>query len=206
MIIKKKKTISYLVSGRGSNFQAVAEQVTNGYIYAKNGLLITDNNNSRALLIAKKLNIQAIYINPKEFNSKLDYEKEMINQLEIAKTDLIIAAGYMRILSPYFIQHYLYKIINIHPSLLPSFPGKNAQQQALDKGVKITGCTTHFIDEGIDTGHIILQASVEVNKDDNINSLSSKILRKEHIILTESAKLFCENKIVIKHNKLYILD
>ena len=110
-------------------------------------------------------------------------------------TDLVVAAGFMRLLTPYIISKYRNKIINIHPALLPSFPGLNAQKQALDYGVKVTGCTTHFIDEGIDTGPIILQAAVPILESDTRVSISKKIIAEEHKILSESVKLFCENLI-----------
>ena len=193
----KKKMVSFLVSGNGSNFQAVAEKILSGHIHAEPGIVISSSSEAFALERAKKLGIKSIAIEPKIFASKDAYESEMIKHLNLCKTDLIVAAGYMRILSPKFIQKFRNKIINIHPSLLPAFPGKNAQQQALDYGVKITGCTTHFIDEGIDTGTIIMQSAVSIDVNDNINTLSAKILKEEHTILINSVKLFCEDRLVI---------
>lgn len=201
---KNKKVVSFLVSGKGSNFQAVAEKILSGYINAKNGIVISSSSDALALEKSEKLGINSIVIEPGDFKSRSDHETEMIRILELYKTDIIVAAGYMRILTPLFVNHFKFKIVNIHPSLLPSFPGKNAQQQALDYGVRITGCTSHFIDEGTDTGPIILQSSVEIKPDDDINSLSTKILKEEHKILIESVKLCCENKIVLKNNRLFI--
>ena len=194
----KKKIVSFLVSGNGSNFQAVAEKILSGYINAEPGIVISSTSEAFALERAKKLGIKSIAIEPKHFESKDDCEAEMIKHLSLCKTDLIVAAGYMRILSPKFIQRFRNRIINIHPSLLPAFPGKNAQQQALDHGVKITGCTTHFIDEGIDTGSIIMQSAVSIDANDNINTLSAKIIKEEHKILIKSVKLFCEEKLIIE--------
>jgi phosphoribosylglycinamide formyltransferase-1 len=204
MLIKRKKTVSFLVSGRGTNFKAVAEKIQNGYINAQPGIVISNSPDSLALEKAKDMGIESIALEPKFFRSREDHEKEMIRYLEKYNTDLVIAAGYMRLLTPVFVNRYKYKIINIHPALLPSFPGKNAQQQALDYGVRITGCTTHFIDEGTDTGPVILQKSVEIDQGDDINSLSAKILKEEHIILVESVKLFCEDRLKVRNHRVII--
>jgi phosphoribosylglycinamide formyltransferase-1 len=195
--------VSFLVSGNGSNFQAVAEKILSGYIYAESGIVISSSSEAFALERAKKLGIKSIAIEPKNFAAKDDHEAEMIKCLNLCKTDLIVAAGYMRILSTNFIQKFRNRIINIHPSLLPAFPGKNAQQQALDYGVKVTGCTTHFIDEGVDTGAIIMQSPVTIDVNDNINTLSTKIIKEEHKILIKSVKLFCEEKLIIEKRMVF---
>lgn len=204
LLKKKKKVISFLVSGKGSNFKAVAEKIISGYINAEIGILISNSSEAPALKKAADLGIESITIEPKNFITKDEHEAEIIKYLNLYKTDLIVAAGYMRILTPAFINMYRYKIINIHPSLLPSFPGKNAQQQALDYGVKISGCTTHFVDEGTDTGPIIMQAAVDIDSKDDITALSTKILREEHKILVESVKLYCEEKLTVKNNIVLI--
>ena len=195
----KKKTVSFLASGRGSNFEAVAEKILSGYIPAETGVLITDKEKAECLERASKLGIDSVFIDPKRFGSREEHEKEMVLYLEKCKTDLIVASGYMRLFTPWFINRYRMKIINIHPSLLPSFPGKDAQKQALDYGVRLTGCTTHFVDEGTDTGPIILQAAVEVMSYDDAESLSARVLLEEHKILTESVKLFCEDKLSLNN-------
>lgn len=205
--MKKKskiKTVSFLASGRGSNFEAVTEKILTGYITAETGILITDRENAPCLEKAAKLGVDSVYINPKEFGSREEHEQEMVKYLEKFKTDLIVASGYMRILTPWFINKFRMKIINIHPSLLPSFPGKNAQQQAIDYGVRVTGCTTHFVDEGTDTGPIILQAPVEIMTYDDSESLSARILLEEHRILAESVRLFCEDRLAIKERVVKI--
>lgn len=204
MLSRRKKNISFLVSGRGTNFKAVAEKILSGYIKASAGIVISNAPDSPALDKARDLGIASIAIEPKYFKTREDHEKEIIKHLVSHKTDLIVAAGYMRLLTPFFVNEYKHRIINIHPALLPAFPGKNAQQQALDYGVRITGCTTHFIDEGTDSGPVILQTPVVISPADDINSLSSKILREEHIILIESVKLFCENRLKVKDNKVII--
>lgn len=195
----KKKTVSFLASGRGSNFEAVAEKILSGYIPAETGILITDKEKAGCLERASRLGIDSVFIDPKRFGSREEHEKELVQYLEKHKTDLIVASGYMRLFTPWFINRYRKKIINIHPSLLPSFPGKDAQKQALDYGVRLTGCTTHFVDEGTDTGPIILQAAVEIMTYDDADSLSARILLEEHKILAESVKLFCEDKLLLKN-------
>lgn len=199
-----RKTVSFLASGRGSNFEAVAEKILSGDIQARTGILITDRVNAPCLDKAARLGIDSVFIDPKEFNSREDHEKEMVILLERYNTELIVASGYMRLFTPWFINKYRMQIINIHPSLLPSFPGKNAQQQAIDYGVRISGCTTHFVDEGTDTGPVILQAAVEVTKEDDADSLSARILHEENIILAESVKLFCEDRLSISDRKVLI--
>lgn len=201
----KKKVVSFLVSGRGSNFSVVAQNIIDGNINAKLGTLISDKKDAKALDIAKDFGIESYFVNPKLFTSREGHEKEMITLFEKHKTDLVVAAGYMRILSPYFVNKYKNRIINIHPALLPSFPGVDGQKQAFDYGVKITGCTTHFIDHGTDTGPIILQSPVIIKDDDTVSTLSARILKEEHKILPLSVKLFCEDKIEVQGKKVIFL-
>lgn len=195
---KTKKIVSFLASGRGSNFKAVAEKIISGHIKAKPGILICDKPDAAAFEKAARLGINAVYIDPKSFLTKADYETEMIKHFAGCNTDYIVAAGYMRILSAKIIQQYKNRIINIHPSLLPAFQGKDAQKQAIEYGVKITGCSTHFVDEGTDTGPIILQRPVHVSKNDTVHTLAEKILKEEHKLLIKSVKLLCEDKIEVR--------
>ena len=195
--------VSFLASGQGSNFLAAARKIQSGYIKAKIGILISDND-APALRKAENIGVKSFWVNPKDYNSKADFEDEMIALFKSCETDLIVAAGYMRILSPRFVKAFENRIINIHPSLLPAFPGKDAGKQAIEYGVKITGCTTHFIDEGTDTGPIIMQAVVPVLPDDNASTLAKKILTKEHKILPESIKLFCEGRLKINGRSVII--
>jgi len=188
--------ISFLASGQGSNFLAAAKKIQSGYIKAKIGILISDND-APALRKAESIGVKSFWVNPKDYGSKADFEDKMIAMFKDCETDLIVAAGYMRILSPNFVRTFENRIINIHPSLLPAFPGKDAIKQAIEYGVKITGCTTHFIDEGTDTGPIIMQAAVPVPPDGNASVLAEKIHAKEHKILPESIKLFCESRLRI---------
>jgi phosphoribosylglycinamide formyltransferase 1 len=200
----KKKVVSFLVSGRGSNFKAIAEKVSAGEINAVPGILISNNKEAKALNIAHEFGIESFFVDPSSFTSRKDHEKEMIKLLKKYNTDLVVTAGYMRVLTPYFVKEYRNKIMNIHPALLPSFPGTDAQKQAYDKGVKITGCTTHFIDEGTDTGPIIMQTAVPVLGNDTIVTLSARILKEEHVIFPESVRLFCSDRLKIQGKKVII--
>lgn len=200
-----KKTVSFLVSGRGSNFQAVATAIIKGDIPATVGIVISDKPGVKALDIAQKLSIPAFFVNPKDYPTRQDHEKAMIELLRKYNTDLVVTAGYMRLLTPYFVNEFKNRIINIHPALLPSFPGTHAQKQALEYGVKISGCTTHFIDEGTDSGPIILQKAVPVYDDDTEDTLSARILKEEHQILIESVKLYCMDKLKVKGRKVFIV-
>ncbi len=201
---KIKKNISFLVSGRGSNFMAVAREIEKGNINAQIKIVISDKENAPVLKKSEKMGIESVFINPKLFNSREAHEREILDILFKNETDLVVAAGYMRLLTPVFIEPFKNRIINIHPSLLPAFPGKDAQSQAIAKGVKITGCTCHFIDEGIDTGPIIMQTAIKVHQNDTVNSLSQKILTEEHKILAKSIKLFCDDKLLIQNKKVFI--
>lgn len=198
------KSVSFLVSGRGSNFSVVAEKIKKGEIPAKLGILISDKADAKALDMANEFGMESYFVNPKNFKTREEHEREMCRLLKKAGTDLVVAAGYMRLLTSYFIREYRNRIINIHPALLPAFPGVNAQKQAFDYGVKIAGCTTHFVDEGTDSGPIILQSAVPVLPDDTLDSLSIKILREEYKILPESVRLFCEGKLKVSGRSVKI--
>ncbi len=200
----KKKIVSFLASGRGSNFKAIAEKISSGDINASMGILISNKKDAKALEIAKNFGMESFFVDPKAFSTRGEHENEMIKLLKKYNTDLVVAAGYMRVLTSYFVREYKNRIINIHPALLPSFPGTDAQKQAFDKGVKITGCTTHFIDEGTDTGPIIMQAAVIVLENDTIETLSARILKEEHRIFPESVKLFCDDRLKITGKKVFI--
>lgn len=200
MIKLRPTVVSFLVSGRGSNFTVAAKKILAGEISARCGVVLSNKEDAPALEAARRLGIQAVYVG----GSRERREEEMLRLLAACRTNLIVAAGYMSILSPKFIAAYKNRIINVHPSLLPSFAGLDAQTQALEYGVKIAGCTTHFIDEGTDTGPIIMQAAVAVAENDTRKSLAAKILKEEHRILPASIKLFCEGKLKIKGRRVVI--
>ena len=174
-------------------------------------VVISDKPNAKGLAIAKKLGVQTEIIDSANYKGKRQqYDKEIISILRKYKVTptngLVCLAGFMRIVSPYFIKKYKNKILNIHPAILPAFPGLNAQKQAIEFGVKFSGCTVHFVDEGIDTGPIILQEIVKVSNNDTEKTLSKKILLKEHQIYPKAVELFARKKILIKGRKVKIRD
>ena len=193
--------IAVLVSGRGTNLQAIINAVNRGAIDGKIEIVLSDNPGAYALKRAKRNDIKTQVVNYKSFSSKEEYEQGIMQQLDNYKVDLIVLAGYMRILGSGFIEKYRYRIINIHPALLPAFPGLNAQRQALKYGVKISGCTVHFVDEGMDSGPIILQKAIKVKQSDDEESLSKRILKYEHQLLPRAIQLYAQNKIQILDNR-----
>ncbi|HOT43317.1 MAG TPA: phosphoribosylglycinamide formyltransferase [Spirochaetota bacterium] len=201
---RRKKVISFLVSGSGLIFSSVAQKITNNEIKARTGCVVTDNASAQVLIRARKMKIPAFFIDPERYASREEHENVIIELFEKCGTDLIVTAGYLRLLSRHFVSYYRDRIINIHPSLLPAFPGIHSQRKALEHGVKITGCTAHFIDEGIDTGPIIMQRAVMVLEHDTEESLSSKILQEEYNLIAESVKLFCEDRLEIIANKVAV--
>jgi len=198
--------IGVLVSGSGTNLQAIIEAIEAGKIEGKICIVISDNPNAYAIKRAKKYNIKTQYINYKEFNNREEYDKKIISILKEKDCDLVVLAGYMKILTPYFINAYKNKIMNIHPALLPSFPGLHVQKKAIDHGVKVSGCTVHFVDEGLDSGPIIIQQVVEVKDDDTEESLAERILREEHRIYPRAIQLFSEGKLIIKGRRIFIKE
>jgi len=198
--------IGVLASGRGTNLQAIIEAIEGGKIEGRINIVISDNRDAFALKRAKQNNIETQYVNFKSFKNREDYDKEIIKALEEKKIDLVVLAGYMRILSPFFINAYKNKIMNIHPALLPSFPGLHAQRQAVEYGAKVSGCTVHFVDEGVDLGPIVLQKSVEVNDDDTEELLAERILKEEHQIYPKAIQLFSEGRLTIEGRRIFIKE
>ncbi len=196
--------IGVLASGRGTNLQAIIEAVEEGRIKGKISIVISDNPDAYALKRAKQHNIETQYIDFRSFKNREDYDKEIIKSLKEKKIELVVLAGYMRILSPFFINAYKNKIMNIHPALLPSFPGLHAQRHAAEYGVKVSGCTVHFVDEGMDSGPIILQKAVEVKDNDSEESLAERILREEHRIYPQAIQLFSQSRLIIKGRRVFI--
>ena len=206
VVIKEKIMINIgvLVSGRGTNLQAIIEAIEEGKIAGEIKVVMSDNQDAYALKRAQQYHIDTRYIDFKEFKDREGYDKEIIKILKERKIELVVLAGYMRILSPYFIRTYKNKIMNIHPALLPSFPGLNAQKQAIEHGTKVSGCTVHFVDEGVDSGPIVLQKAVEVSDDDTEESLAEKILKEEHQIYPRAIQLFSEGRLMIKGRRVFI--
>jgi phosphoribosylglycinamide formyltransferase-1 len=191
------KRIAVLASGRGSNFQAVIDAIATRRIPAACVALITDNPKAFAIERAQKANVPVIVLDHAFFPSKEEYEHALLATMQQQKADLFVLAGYMRILGTAIIQEFPGKIVNIHPALLPSFTGLHAQRQAVAYGVKVAGCTVHFVDENLDCGPIILQKCVPVLKDDDADSLAERILLEEHKCYPEAIRLFCEDRLEI---------
>ncbi len=199
--------IGVLASGGGSNFQALIENVESGYIPdSKIVLLIVDNSKAYALERAKNHGIESVYVNPKDYSSREESDKKMVDELKSCDVDLVLLAGYMRIVTPYFVNEFKDRMMNIHPALLPSFPGLHAQRQAMDYGVKVTGCTVHFVDDKVDHGPIIIQKAVEILGDDDEATISLRILEEEHKIYSEAVKLFVEGRLEINRRNVMIKD
>jgi phosphoribosylglycinamide formyltransferase-1 len=190
-----KFKLAVLVSGRGSNLQAIIDSIEQNELNVHLSAVLSDSEDALALKRAEKHGIETFFINPATYHNRKAFDKAMINRLRAMSIDLICLAGYMRILGKEFIQTFSGKIINIHPSLLPAFPGLNAQKQAIEYGVKFSGCTAHFVDEKVDSGPIILQTAVPVYDHDNEESLSQRILEQEHHIYPKAIKLIAENKL-----------
>lgn len=197
----EKIRIAVLASGKGSNLQAIIDSIEKGYIKnARIVIVISDRENAYALERARKHKIPAKFVNPKKFESKDDYESEILKILKERKIDLICLAGYMRLVGKNILNKFKGRIMNIHPSLLPSFPGTHAQKDALEYGVKISGATVHFVDEGIDTGPIIIQACVAVFDDDTVETLSERILKEEHRIYPLAIKQAIRGQVLPRHS------
>jgi phosphoribosylglycinamide formyltransferase-1 len=180
-----KKRLGILLSGRGSNFIAIADNITAGKLDAEIAVVISNRADAPGVEIARQRGLNAQVI-PSKGRGREEHDTEVIAALKEAKVDLVILAGYMRLLSPDFIHAFPQQILNIHPSLLPAFPGLDAQRQALEYGVKVTGCTVHFVDEHLDHGPIIVQRTVPVMANDTVESLSARILKEEHVAYSEA--------------------
>jgi phosphoribosylglycinamide formyltransferase-1 len=187
-----EKRIGVLLSGRGSNFEALADGVTAGTIpNAQIAVVIANREGAQGIERARARGI-ATRVIPSKGLEREAYDRQVVTVLRESKVDLVCLAGYMRLLSPYFVECFPQRILNIHPSLLPSFPGLESQRQALEYGVKVAGCTVHFVDENLDAGPIVLQAVVPVLDDDTPETLSEKILREEHRIYGEAVRIVLE--------------
>ncbi len=200
-----KRKIGVLVSGRGSNLQAIIDCILKGDLPLEIAAVISDKADAPALERAAKAKIAGFTVNRREYSSKEEFEEKINAILWEAGCELIVLAGFMRILSAAFVNRWQYKIINIHPALLPSFPGLDAQKQAVTYGVKVSGCTVHFVDEGTDSGPIILQKTVPVLDGDTEDTLAARILEQEHKALPAALKLWAENKLTIEGRCVKIL-
>jgi phosphoribosylglycinamide formyltransferase-1 len=196
--------IAVLCSGSGTNLQAIIDNVRSGYIPAKIALVVSDNKDAYALERARKAGIETLVLNKKDFKSREDFDKEIVKNLRAKSVSLVVLAGFMRLLSNYFIKEYKNRILNIHPALLPSFKGTHGIKDALEYGVKVTGPTVHFVDEELDHGPIILQRPVEVKDDDTEDTLLERVHKEEHRIYPEAVKLFAEGRIKVEGRRVKI--
>lgn len=201
----RKKVLGVLVSGRGSNLQAILDAINADRLTAKIGVVISDNPEANALRRVAGMDIPTAVVERKKFGSKQEFEAAIIEQLDLHHVELVLLAGFMRILSPQFINRFPMRIMNIHPALLPSFPGLDAQAQALHYGVKVSGATVHFVDEGMDSGPIILQEAVPVEDDDTVTTLAERILHLEHRLYVRAVRLYCEGRIHISGRAVKVL-
>jgi phosphoribosylglycinamide formyltransferase-1 len=199
-----KKQLGILLSGRGSNFEAIAENVRKGVIDAEIAIVISDVADARGLDVARQRKLKTCFLDP-HGKSRETFDREVVAALQENNVDLVCLAGFMRILSPYFIQQFSARILNIHPALLPAFKGLHAQRQALMYGVRYTGCSVHFVDEGVDSGPIILQAVVPVHDDDTEETISLRILKEEHRIYSQAIQWVVQDRIRIEGRRVYLL-
>lgn len=200
------KRLAVFASGRGSNAEALHRSMKDGIINGEFVVLLSDCKDAKALDRAKEWGIPAIAIDRKSFATKEAFEKALLEAIAPFKVDGVVLAGFMRLLGETFITPYEYKILNIHPALLPSFPGLHAQRQAVEAGVKVSGCTVHFVDTGMDSGPIIMQQAVPVYAEDTEDSLSERILVEEHKLYTKALALFCDDALTIKNHIVYVKE
>jgi phosphoribosylglycinamide formyltransferase-1 len=204
------RRLGVLASGRGSNLQAIIDAVEAKTLDATIAVVVSNKRDSMALERAQRHGIKGIFLDPKsvagESDPRKSYDQKILEVLKDHDVQLVLLAGYMKIVTSVLIDAYQWRMMNIHPSLLPSFPGLNAQTQALEAGVKVSGCSVHFVTEGVDEGPIILQASVPVEEDDTSETLSARILEKEHQLFPQAVQLFADGRLCVEGRKAKILE
>lgn len=201
-----RTVLGVLVSGRGSNLQAILDAIMAGRLKAKIGVVISDTPGALALKRVAGFDIATAVIERQRFPDRASFEQAILRELELHHVELVALAGFMRILSGDFISHFPGRIMNIHPALLPSFAGLDAQDQAIRYGVKVSGCTVHFVDEGVDSGPIILQEAVPVLDGDDEHLLAERILHVEHRLYPRAIRLYCEGRLKIEGRRVIISD
>lgn len=202
----RKLRIGALASGGGSNLQSIIDSCSNGSLNAEVALVLSNNPQAGALLRAKSAGVPSLCIDHRGFASREEFDRAMVVALQEAGAELVVLAGFMRLISPVFLQAFQGRIMNIHPALLPAFPGLHVQRMALEYGARFAGCTVHFVDGGVDTGPIIIQAVVPVLDDDTEESLCARILQQEHRIYPRAIQLFAENRLRIEGRRVRILS
>lgn len=203
---KKSRTLVVLASGRGSNLQAILDRIADGSIPASCSALITDNPDAKAIERARVAGVAVSIVPFRSFPDKEQYEAALVREIQRYNPDLVVLAGYMRILGNAIVRIYEGRMINIHPSLLPSFPGLHAQDQAVRYGVKVAGCTVHFVTEDMDAGPVIIQRTVPVLEEDTGDSLADRILHEEHIAYPDAIRLYFMDKLIIDGRTVRIRD
>ena len=201
---KKRGKIAVFLSGRGSNFLALSDAVQSGNINTDIALVFSNKKAAPGLLHARKMGLETLYLCPKNFDSREAYDERVAEEVKKREIDLICLAGYMKILTPSLCRKFKNKIINIHPALLPSFPGLHVQQKAIDWGVRFSGATVHFVEAEVDMGPIIMQAVVPVKQDDTEETLSARILKEEHKIYPEAVRLYFEGRLEVRERRVFI--
>ncbi len=198
--------LGVLISGSGSNLQSIIDNIEKGALTATIKIVICNNPHSFGITRAQKHGLPVTVLKHDDFRTREDFDEELIQILRNNEIDLVVLAGFMRILTSAFLKAFPQKIINIHPALLPSFPGTHGQKDAFEYGVKFSGCTVHFVDEGVDTGPIIIQSVVPVLQDDTRETLAARILKEEHRIYPQAIQYFADGKIIITGRKVHIKD
>jgi phosphoribosylglycinamide formyltransferase-1 len=196
--------VGVLASGRGSNLQAILDATRRQGFPARVVVVISDRERAPALDRARAAGVEALFVDPKDFADRESYDRALVRELEARQVGLVCHAGFMRILSPTYVRAFAGRALGIHPALLPAFPGLHAQRQALEYGVKVTGATVHFLDEGVDTGPIVLQSSVPVEPGDTEETLAARILAEEHRLYPEAVRLFAEGRLRILGRRVMV--
>ena len=201
-----KEILGVLCSGRGTDLQSIIDAIDAGTLDAEISIVLADKPDAMALKRAEKAGIRNVCVNRKEYEDRESFERVLVSELRKSGVTLVVLAGFMRILSPYFVHEYSGRIMNIHPALLPSFGGAHAHRDVLAYGVKVSGCTVHFVDEGMDSGPIILQAAVPVLEGDTEETLGARVLEQEHIIYPKAIQLYVEGRLKVEGRHVRILD
>ena len=203
---RKRGRVAVFLSGRGSNFLALREAVDRRTIDADIALVLSNKADAPGLLKAREAGLETLFLDPKAFATREDYDRAIIAEVERRRIDLVCLAGYMKVLTPALCEALKHRVINIHPALLPSFPGLHVQQKAIDWGVRFSGCTVHFVAAEVDMGPIVLQAVVPVLQDDTEDALAARILVEEHRIYPEAVRLYFQGRIEVRGRRVFILE
>src|SRR5512139_2461381 len=204
--MSKIVNLSVLVSGSGSNLQSIIDNIDKGILPARIRIILSNNPGAFALERARKHGIPCAVIEHGGSGSREEYDRKLVDALKAHDVELVVLAGFMRVLTPFFLRAFPMRVMNIHPALLPSFPGTHGQKKAFEYGVKFSGCTVHFADEGVDTGPIIIQSVVPVYEDDTADTLAARILREEHRIYPQAIQFYAEGRIQIQGRTVRIRD